>query len=247
MRLDRISPDDVEAVAIHGSAANVNRARRTLRRMLGKAQEWKLIRFAPKIKLAKEYGRSAVLDTDSEAKLLVVAKQPLKDVLIVMLDTGMRPQEVFSIRWEDVNWETGTIFIPRGKTRNARRYVPISQRLRIVLENRFLKNREGWVFPAKSKSGHLETVGKAYVECRRKAGINPSIVLYTARHTFATRTLAATGNLAVLMRAMGHSSAQTAMIYQHPNLDSVRQAIDNHNLNATLRHNSRHSTISAIQ
>ena len=52
-------------------------------------------------------------------------------------------------------------------------------------------------------------------------------MLYSARHTFATYALAATGNLAAVMKAMGHSSAQTAMIYQHPGLDAIHKAIDN--------------------
>jgi len=163
------------------------------------------------------------------------------------LDTGMRPQEVFCMKWQDVNWETGTIFIPSGKTRNSRRFVPMSQRLRIALELRVRGQKDGWVFPSESKSGHLTTVKKAFLTARKKAGISPLIVLYSARHTFATHTLAATGNLAVLMRAMGHSSAQTAMIYQHPSLELVREATDQRNLAAMERHNSRHNAVSAIQ
>ncbi len=123
MRLSQISRDEVEAIRFPGSASNANRAIRTLRRMLGKAEEWKVIASAPKLKLVKEYGRSTVLDAESERKLLAAASQPLRDVLIVMLDTGMRPQEVFCMRWEDVDWEKLTIFVPKGKTRIARRHV----------------------------------------------------------------------------------------------------------------------------
>jgi hypothetical protein len=41
--------------------------------MLHKAEEWKLIRRAPKLKLAKEYERELRLDDESEKKLLVAA------------------------------------------------------------------------------------------------------------------------------------------------------------------------------
>jgi hypothetical protein len=41
-----------------GSAANANCALRTLRRMLHKAEEWKVIGHAPKIKMMKEHGRT---------------------------------------------------------------------------------------------------------------------------------------------------------------------------------------------
>jgi hypothetical protein len=43
MCLDHITKDDVEGLSLSGSASNANRALRTLRRMLHKAEEWNLI------------------------------------------------------------------------------------------------------------------------------------------------------------------------------------------------------------
>jgi integrase len=63
--------------------------------------------------------------------------------------------------------------------------------------------------------------------------------LYCARHTFGTAVYEATGNLAMVMKAMGHADARTAMRYQHPALDLIREAIDQRNL----RHNSRYSEV----
>jgi len=55
MRLDQITNDDAETLGCSGSSSNLNCALRTLSRMLHKAEEWKLIRRASKLKLAKEY------------------------------------------------------------------------------------------------------------------------------------------------------------------------------------------------
>jgi integrase len=240
MQLDRITADQVQAVQFQGSPANTNKALRTFRRMLGKAAEWGVIRVVPRVRLAKEHGRSLLIDPETEVGLLAVATQPLRDVLVIMLDTGMRPQEVFRLRWEHVNWELGTILVPYGKTKSSRRHVPISQRVRDALLARKVE-REGWVFPAHSRAGHLTTVAKAFAEARQKANVSSEVVLYCARHTFATHALAATGNLAAVMKALGHSSVQTAMIYQHPSLEAIRQAIDSRNLAQAERHNSRHN------
>lgn len=240
MQLDRITTDQAQAIRFEGSPANTNKALRTLRRMLGKAAEWGVIRAVPKVRLAKEYPRSLLIDLETEASLLAVATQPLRDVLVVMLDSGMRPQEVFRMRWDNVNWELGTILVPYGKTKNSRRHVPMSQRVRDVLLARKVE-REGWVFPSHSRVGHLTTVAKAFAEARQKANVSSEVVLYCARHTFATHALAATGNLAAVMKALGHSSAQTAMIYQHPSLEAIRQAIDSRNSTQAERHNSRHN------
>lgn len=241
MRLDQIAGDQLEAIRFQRSPANTNNALRTIRRTLAKAAEWGLIRTAPRIKLAKEYGRSSVIDPETEAKLLAVASQPLRDVLLIMLDTGMRPQEVFRMSWDHVNWQRRAIFIPFGKTRNSRRFVPMSQRVMDALLLRAASKREGWVFPSRSRSGHLVSVEKQFLEARTKAGVPGSVVLYCARHTFATDVLAATGNLALIMKAMGHSDAKTTMLYQHPAIEAVRKAVDERNLSRPQRHNLRHS------
>jgi len=52
--------------------------------MLHKAKESKVIRVVPEFKLFKEEGRSLRLDDKAEAKLLPVAEQPLKDIIVLM-------------------------------------------------------------------------------------------------------------------------------------------------------------------
>src|SRR5205085_1738044 len=222
--------DEVHSIRWRGAPAYVNQVIRTLRRMLGKAAEWGVIPSAPRIKLLKEYGRERLIDAAAEAKLLAVAKQPLRDVLLVMLDTGLRPQEVFRMRWEHVNWQAKTIFNPFGKTRSSRRYVPMSERVMRALLVRHSGQSEGWAFPSKrSHCGYLTTVASQFRRARKAAGLPRDVVLYCARHTFGTYALEATGNLAAVMKAMGHTNAQTTMIYQHPGIDSIRRAVETRN------------------
>ena len=98
MRLDQITRDVAEVLKFSGSSSNANCALRTLRRMLHKAEEWRLIRHAPKLKLKKEYGRSLRLDEEAERKLLAGAVacnwrkrslQLFQDIVMLMRDTGM--------------------------------------------------------------------------------------------------------------------------------------------------------------
>ena len=72
-------------------------------------------------------------------------------------------------------------------------------------------------------------MAKQWVEARKKAGLDDSIKLYSCRHTFATDALERTGNLAALMKTLGHSDAQTAMRYQHPGLEQIRKAVEERN------------------
>lgn len=229
MQLDQITRDTAEMLRFSGSSANGNAALRTLRRMLGKATDWGLLQTPPRIKLLKEEGREIIIDPQVEAKLLAAAKQPLRDVIVIMQDTGMRPQDVFRLRWEHVNWQKGTVFIPYGKTKNSRRYVPMSERVKNCLLARCTRSSE-WVFPShRSQSGHLTTVASLWRKARGKVGLDPAVKLYCCRHTFATDVLERTGNLAALMKVLGHADAQTAMKYQHPGLEQIRRAVEERN------------------
>jgi len=246
LKLDEITRDDAEALRFAGSPARGNVALRTLRRMLSKAVERGYLRYIPRISLRKEQGREALLSPHAEAKLLMAAKQPLRDVITLMQDTGMRPQDVFRMRWEHINWLKGTIFIPFGKTKNSRRYVPLSERVVFALQAR--SRTSAWVFPSKqSQSGHITNVAKQWLAARQKAGLDASLKLYACRHTFATDTLERTGNLAALMKTLGHADAQTTMRYQHPGLEQIRKAVEERNrehaelLARENPHNSPHS------
>ena len=243
MRLAHITTDEAEALRFSHSPANGNCALRTLSRMLHKGAEWGLIAAAPRIKLCKEEGRSATIDAEAERKLLAVVKQPLRDVLVLMLDTGMRPGEVFQMRWEDIKWDSEMIFIPRGKTKRSRRSVPMSERVVEALLIRRNSQTEGWVFPSDSVTGHITTVAKAFADARATAGLSKDIVLYSARHTFATKVMGSTGDLSLVMRALGHSNAQTAMIYQHPSLETIRTVVNENHGPMLSRHSPRHTAV----
>jgi integrase len=237
MRLDRITRDRVEALSFNGSPSNTNCALRTFRRMMHKAEEWELIRTVPKFKLAKEYGRSSRLDDSAERELLAGAAackwrkrgfELFRDVVILMRDTGMRNErELYRVRIENIDWNNRVIFVPDSKTPDGRRTVPISDRALGVLRARTTGRRQGWVFPSKrSESGHLTTMANRFREARRKAGLPEDLVLYCGRHDYGTRVLSKTGNLKAVMLTMGHKDVKTAMRYQHPEVEVVRQALN---------------------
>ncbi len=125
MRIDRITVEDVNGLTFPGSAYNSNCALKTLRRMLNLAQEWELVPKVPKIKLAKEIGRSMLLNEEAERKLLPFCGPLLRDIIVLLRDTGMRPKkELFPMRVENLDWNNRVIFVPDSKTPTGRRYIP---------------------------------------------------------------------------------------------------------------------------
>lgn len=154
--------------------------------------------------------------------------QLFQDIVVLVRDTGLRNEkELYHLRIEHLEWDNRVIFVSESKTQEGRRQVPMSNRAFEVLQRRCGVRREGWVFASKrSESGHLTTMAKRFREARTKAGLPESLVLYCGRHDFGTRILKKTGNLAAVMKTMGHKDVKTAMQYQHPELDIVRAALD---------------------
>lgn len=239
-RLDSISNETVETLTFTGGSANANCALRTLSRMLHKAEDWKLIRRALKIRLRKETSRQLRLDDDRERKLLAgaekcdlrpTAMQRFRDVVTLMRDTGMRNQrELFRVRIERIDWNKRLIFVPDSKTPDGMRDVPISDRALVILRRLCGDRKQGWLLTSKrSKSGHLTSVANVFRKVRRAAGLPEELVLYCGRHDFGSRLLEHTGNLKLVMEIMGQKDVKTAMKYQHPNHDVVRDVLNKTN------------------
>jgi integrase len=90
------------------------------------------------------------------------SSEPLKSIATVLADTGLRPEECYRLCWEDLNWKNGrngTLLVTHGKTPAARRLIPLTPRVRFILETRWEvaeKPLDGWVWPASTKIDHVE-------------------------------------------------------------------------------------------
>ncbi len=239
MRLDTVTTSVVDTVELKGTGSNQNCALRTLRRMLSLAHEYGILQAAPRIKLRKENQRTAVWDVKSEEALLKVAPQPLKDVFLLCHDSGMRPDEVINLRWDDILWNKSLIFVREGKTRKSTRHVPLSDRVRDALKVRFERNnglikkaKSEWVFPSKSKTGHIThtAIEKPFRKARKDAKLPKELVLYSARHSFATDLLDRTGNIKLVMDVLGHESVTTTQKYLHPAMKNIAEVVNQRNV-----------------
>lgn len=233
--LNQITSETAAAYAAerqsHVVTGTVNRELRVLRRVLRLAVEWGLLSQAPKIQMLRgERRRERVVGDEEFEKYLLCASPLLADVATVLHDTGLRPDEAHRLDWADiafVNGQHGKLRVRYGKTAAARRELPLTPRLRSVLEARWQNAGqpcEGWVFPAPTKSGHIDhsSLKKQHSKALRWAGVRP-FLLYSLRHSFATR-IAPRVDAWTLCKIMGWSSLSVAMAYIHPSEDRVLAA-----------------------
>jgi integrase len=162
--LDTISSADVERFKIVRShqprknakdgravtPAAVNRDLAVLRILFNLAIRLKKARTNPVsgVKLLPEHNlQMRVLSWKEEASYLTAASQPLRDVAMLTLETGMRPGEVFRMKKGDIDLELGFVRVPAGKTPSARRTIPLTGRAREILARRISAAKSEWLFP----------------------------------------------------------------------------------------------------
>ena len=194
--------------------------------------------------LPGERHRERVVGRDEEAKYLAAAPEPVASIAVILCDTGLRPEECFRLRWDAITWANGrhgTLLVTHGKTAAARRVLPMTPRVREILEARWEsagEPMEGWVWSASTRSGHVESSSlkkqhaKAFKTQKEKASQNNEravrpFVLYSLRHTFLTRLGESGCDAWTLARIAGHSNVSMSSRYVHPSEDAVLAAMAN--------------------
>lgn len=213
------------------AGATVNRALTTLKLLYNYAERSGYTVKNPTEGVAflpESNGRLRVVSFEEELAYLAKASQPLKDVAETILDTGLRPEEVFRMRIESLDFVRRSIFIPFGKTRAARRTVTMTDAVHSLLKERVKKSQEAgspYAFPSPTNPARpIGSVRKAHDAAVENAGIKDHFRLYDLRHTFATRAAASGVDLPTLASMLGHTKIQMTMRYVHPAEEQKRAA-----------------------
>ncbi len=252
-RLDQIDEALIEAYVQRRrqiiSISTMNMELQTLRRLLRLAQEWKVIDRVPKIRLLPGgRTRDFILSEDQEQKYLAAADDQLRDAAVLMLDTGLRVGEALALQWPDIHLNPpngakfGYLEIRKGKSKAARRKLPLTGRVRTVLLR--LPRVSIWVFVNERMDGPflINTLECKHRETRKASGLPVDFVLHCLRHTFGTRLAEEGVDVFTLMRIMGHSSVEMTKRYVHPTPEIVTRAFER--LEARSRRLQKVSTIS---
>jgi integrase len=265
-RLDKIDEGVIEGYVVARRAAvgpaTVNRELATLRRMLRLAHEWKEIQRVPRIRLLSgERTREFVLSRHQETIYLGTCPQPLHDIAVLMLETGLRIGETLRLEWADLMLQpvNGARFpfvrVREGKSLNARRIVPLTDRAAAMLRDRRIdqeieaakRKAEGreapalsFVFASRDGKPYLGTsinhlhrdVCAPKVDGKRKAIFPADFVLHSLRHTMLTRLGESGVDAFTIMRIAGHSSITVSQRYIHPTPEAVERAFERLQLSA---------------
>jgi site-specific recombinase XerD len=244
-RLDRIDESLIESYVQERSAgegrrggklapATVNRDLATLRRLLRLSHEWQLIDRVPRIRLLRgERNREHTLSHKNEQNYLAAAPRPLRGIATLMLDTGLRTSEVVNLEWSRVRLQPapgakfGYVHISEGKSKNARRNVPLTERVRLMLAGTKSSETSRYVFPSETgRPYRVQSVDHLHKHVREALGMSADFVIYSLRHSYGTRLGEAGADAFTIMRLMGHSSVTVSQRYVHPSPEAMERAVE---------------------
>jgi integrase len=144
------------------------------------------------------------------------------DMMRLALFTGMRRGEMFKLKWDDIDYQRGFIFIKNPKGGVSQK-IPLNEQARLILENH--PRRGEYVFTT-SKGKAFVDIGRRVNPIKEAAGLPEDFrPLHGLRHTYASM-LASSGkvDLYTLQKLLTHKSPIMTQRYAHLRDEALRNA-----------------------
>jgi integrase len=190
--------------------------------------------------------RPDFLDVKETQIFLAAAKEHrprLFPLFLTAARAGLRCGELRALRWDDVDWQRGTITVqwnvsektittPKsGKSRVVDMTPHLAETLtahRKALASESLKEGRSmpeYVFPnTKGMLMDKLPITSAFRSCLKAAKLR-TVKLHSLRHSFASALLAAGASLAYVRDQLGHSDVKVTDIYVHASPEDERKAL----------------------
>lgn len=212
------------------SVYSANRGLKLMRQMFNKAIDWGMQCHNPaaRIKLFPEVKRDRFLQPDELPRFFAALSEDpdiyFRAFILLSLFAGQRRRNIQALRWSDISFERGAMYIKRTKNGDPQAAPLPKQALVILRELETFKTSE-WVFPSKqSRSGHLENPQVRWRALLQRAGIK-NMRLHDLRRTFASYQAINGASNEIIGKALGDKSPAVIPIYARLTEAPVRQSI----------------------
>ena len=208
------------------SPATVNRELATLKTMLSKAVQWDILENSPakNIKFLRENNRRVRYLEKAEIKrLLNCSFGYIKPIIIMALNTGMRKGEILGLKWRDIDYKRGIIYLLDTKN-NDKREVPMSSFVKRALVRVPKHPDSPYIFCNKAGKPYKD-IRKSFFTSLKKASII-NFRFHDLRHTFASQLVMSGVDLNTVRELMGHRDIKMTLRYAHLSPDHKRRAVE---------------------
>lgn len=189
------------------------------KRLIGKIPDDKRVRF-----LADDERERLNAALDDEA-----TPDYIRTLVRLVLGTGMRRGEAFSLRWADVDLAGARITLRAATTKTKQtRHVPLNSTLVAMLREWHAQDREVasmLVVPNPTTGKRLVTIKKGWAGLMKRAEIE-NFRFHDCRHDFASRLAMAGRPILEIKELLGHSSVTLTERYSHLSAGHLRDAVE---------------------
>jgi integrase/recombinase XerD len=176
-----------------------------------------------------------VILSPDEVKRLIAAAGNLKHqtALALAYATGLRVNEVVSLKVGDIDSQRMTLRVEQGKGQKDR-YAMLSpvllERLRVwwrVARAQGKMLDGGWLFPGLNPVRPLSArqLNRAIHTAADDAGIEKRISMHSLRHAFATHLLEQKVDIRLIQVLLGHKKLETTALYAQVATDILREVV----------------------
>jgi integrase len=161
--------------------------------------------------------RDRIFSAGEVARLLDIAPEWIRPIILLAHQAGMRRGEIVSLRWEQVDVKRGVIRLRSGDTKTAEgRVIPLPPPLKSLLATlpRGLGQTAVFLNPATGRPYTPGRVSMAFQRTCRRAGLT-NVRFHDLRHTFVTNARRAKIDYLRIMAITGH---KTLRVFQRYNL-----------------------------
>ncbi len=172
-----------------------------------------------------------VLSQDEVGKLLTAIKNiKHRCIMATIYSAGLRVGELIELRVKDIDSARMLVAVRGGKG-NKDRYLPLSQKLLVMLREYYRQFQPiNFLFEGQKGGRYSATsVNQILKAGLKKVGIAKKLSSHNLRHSYATHLLENGVDIRVIQELLGHNSIKTTMIYTHiakPSLLNVVSPLD---------------------
>jgi integrase len=176
------------------------------------------------IKRFKEDGqRKRVLSLKEETRLfaaLTGLQARLRPMALLALGAGLRCGEIVGLRWEDVDFNRGTLYLRPAITKNGEGgELPLNADVHAALKELQAEKSRGRIF-----AYNANAISMQFANLCDRLGL-ADVTLHVLRHTFASRLIERNVNPLIVKRLMRHKTMAMTDYYTHVSQDQLQQAV----------------------
>lgn len=220
------------------------------------AQDEGILRRNPCKKIRVQRGErqeQRVLTQDEQKKVESALAESGNLPALVSIYTGLRLGEICSLKWTDIDWESGTMTVRRTvqrlkhmqsgngkktmlmigspKSYSSHRIIPVPPAILLKLKEMYDHTvKQGvlgaFIFSTTSQAAEPRTIQRRFDRVMKNLGIT-GVHFHTLRHSFATRLLELGVDIKTVSVLLGHGSPKTTLdCYAHSLLSQQRTAMN---------------------